>query len=123
MLTMRSTWRRTQPLISLIQIPLNKGPHLQRFCSRSESSISSSSGPKVEGAHHASFPGFVLRWFSSGLFLVGSGLGLCYLTASRTTHDGLALVTWADAGIGDDQSEIKDTSPQKKPRFLFKGMH
>lgn len=131
---MHSSWRKSPPLIRLIKLTPCQRSHLRRFSSRSEPSVSSSStsalgcGSKAEGAHsYASEPcsldvessGGLLRWFSSGVLIVGSGVGLCYLSAS-STHGQPSLVAFADEGVVDDCSEVQEASPGKKPTFLFK---
>ncbi|XP_048491127.1 calcium uptake protein, mitochondrial-like isoform X2 [Beta vulgaris subsp. vulgaris] len=116
---MHSTWRKL--------LNLHEGPHLRRIFIRSEPSISSlgCGGTKVDGVEsyfvdlEASSTSRLLRWLSSGLFIVGSGLGLCHWTESSGRH-GPVLVAYADEGVSGDSSEVQEAVPVKKPTFLFK---
>lgn len=119
---MHSTWRKL--------LNLHEGSHLRRIFIRSEPSISSlgCGGPKVDGVEsyfvdlEASSTSRLLRWLSSGLFIVGSGLGLCHWTESSARY-GSVLVAYADEGVSGDSSEVQEAVPVKKPTFLFKGMY
>ncbi|XP_021757837.1 calcium uptake protein, mitochondrial-like [Chenopodium quinoa] len=125
---MHITWRKSAPLNRLIKLTLYRrfSSGSDRSFSSSSSSSSSSCGAKVEGGHcktescfldHESSPG-LLRLFSSGLFVVGSGLGLCYWAGS-SSNGGMAF---ADEGgvVDEEYSEVQEAAPQKKPMFLFK---
>ncbi|KAL9242477.1 hypothetical protein vseg_016470 [Gypsophila vaccaria] len=110
---MHSSWtfvRKSRPLIRHVV--------LRQFSGRSESSVSSSSIKNF--ANVESSPALVWRLLSSGLFIVGSGFGLCYGTASPA-NGGLPLVTaFADQGTSENNSDVAEIASEKKTKFLFK---
>ncbi|KAL2929874.1 Protein NUCLEAR FUSION DEFECTIVE 4 [Bienertia sinuspersici] len=115
------TLRKSRPLIHLIKHNNGDGSHLRGFSTRSEPCIGSSSsfqgyGSKFEGGEPSLG---LLRWLSSGL-VVGSTFGFCCWTDS-TALGGPALVAFADDGVANnDNSEVQEAVPEKKPKYLFK---
>ena len=109
--------RKSPPLIRHIILSPDKGPHHRPFSIRSQPSVSSlsspsssSGGPKEEGCGGGGSSAPLWTRLSSGLLVIGSGLGLCYWSLSPA-H--------ADQGAA---TEFQDVPPQKKPSSLFKGV-
>ncbi|KAK9706255.1 hypothetical protein RND81_07G113700 [Saponaria officinalis] len=111
---MHSRWpflRKSPPLIRHII--------LRRFSVRS-SSFKNNSGSGNNSADVESSPALLLRWVSSGIFVIGSGFGLCYLTASPSNGGPPFVTAFADQGASENSSDFAEISSEKKTKYLFK---
>lgn len=100
--------------ISSIILSPKRCPNLFTNNHRFISSSSSSNAGRSSGSPHSNTGTGVqslVRSISTGVFVIGSSLGLCYWSDTNST-----VLAYADS-----QAQLQDAVPKKPPIFLFGG--